>query len=206
MQPVKTPTFELSFLLPHSQVLTFIFLHLKERDIRSTVPVSAAHKIMLTCPQRKQSNTHTHTHIYRTSRMASSICLSSSYLSRDSLRGWIITLSIWGNSWERDKRPGFYRHRHRSYSHFTVPSIRRSPSLRSQTWGWGRTWWIRSGRWVWWPFLCPWRGLQADSLPSPCHSDERMEKREKVQCNPSFVMQNGTYMGSGSIGSLDNDD
>lgn len=63
MQPVKTPTVELSFLLPHSQVLTFLFLHLKERDIRSTVPVSAAHKIMLTCPQRKQSNTHTHINI-----------------------------------------------------------------------------------------------------------------------------------------------
>lgn len=35
----------------------------------------------------------------QTSFMASSICLSSSYLSRDSLRGWTITSSIWGNSW-----------------------------------------------------------------------------------------------------------
>lgn len=51
------------------------------------------------------------------------------------------------------------------------------PSWRSQTWGWGRTWWSRSGPSAW--SLCPdpWKERREDLLTSLCHSGPGKQKR-----------------------------
>lgn len=71
-----------SLLSSRGEVFTFVFLHLKETSHQSWSPQG-----LMT-----ESDTPT-------SFMASSICLSSSYRSLDSLSGCTITSSICGNSW-----------------------------------------------------------------------------------------------------------
>lgn len=120
--------------------------------------------------------------------MASSICLSSSYLSRDSRRGCTITSSIWGNNWNTQGTNNITTWYHGQFSHlvWSEPefdfthfplyvshcpfSLTNSPSSRSQTWGSGQTWWSRSEQWAWSLFLCPWKERLVNLRSSLDHS------------------------------------